>query len=506
MTPRPPLSVAMSSKAQHLTKKERVVLQALREKQSLPKLSESLDIADIAILRAATYLSEEGLLAKFEEEERAFVVTEKGSPYVSDGLPEIQIYNALSSEGTRRTELLEHFTEDEVNAAIGQLKRAGAITTESENGLLLIPEAFDPSQYPPQKTLRQAPIASENADESVDDLVKRGLLDEDITTTLFFERTSDGDSVVTELSDMSFIDAVTPEVIANKTWQDKTFRSYRVTDYAEPARIGRKHFVKDAIDTVKDFWVSLGFQEMRGDHVHSAFWDLDALFVPQDHPARDLQDTFYLPYESDLPDEYVSKVRTMHEDGGSIDSDGWDIAFNTTTSSNTLLRTHTTVLSAQQFADLTRDDLPKKYFCVDKNYRNETIDWSHLMEFHQVEGIVVTEEASLARLISYLNEFFGAMGYDDIRLRPAYFPYTEPSAEVDAYNEERDEWLEIGGAGVIRPEVTKPLLGFACPVLAWGTGLERIITAYYNINDLRDLYSNDINDLQERRPYANPHA
>jgi phenylalanyl-tRNA synthetase alpha chain len=494
----------MTEKTKRLSPHERLILRSTAEKQSVQELSDTTSLSEIAVLRSGTYLEDEGLVTKDEEERTRYHITERGASYVESGLPEIQVYEALSSDGTTISDLQDIFDAAEVNASIGRLKKHGAVQLEEENELRLIPQddTFTAS-YTLQDALEDAPHTEET--EDVKTLVSRGLLHKETTTITRFERTEEGDQVLDELAELSLVDNISSDILEQGTWKGKTFRSYRITGKSDTPRTGRKHFVKEAIDDVKDFWVSLGFKEMRGDHVQSAFWDLDALFVPQDHPARDLQDTFYLDIESDLPDDYVERVKAIHEDGGSLESDGWQEPYDESISQQTLLRTHTTVLSAQKFAELDRDDLPKKYFSVDKNYRNETIDWSHLMEFHQVEGIVVTENGSLSRLISYLDEFFGAMGYDDVRLRPAYFPYTEPSAEVDAYNEEKDEWVEIGGAGVIRPEVTKPLLGFECPVLAWGTGLERLLTAYYDIHDLRKLYDNDMNRLQSQKVFTNAH-
>ena len=94
------------------------------------------------------------------------------------------------------------------------------------------------------------------------------------------------------------------------------------------------------------------------------------------------------------------------------------------------------------------------------------------------------------------------MGYTDVKIKPSFFGYTEPSAEIFAYNPVKRQWVEVGGSGIFRPEVTKPLLGFECPVLAWGLGMERIITSYYGINDLREIYKNDLKYLREVKEFS----
>ena len=184
-------------------------------------------------------------------------------------------------------------------------------------------------------------------------------------------------------------------------------------------------------------------------------------------------------------------------------STGWQQPWSEEKAKELLLRTHNTVLSAQAIARLNESDLPAKFFTVGKVFRNETMDWKHLFEFTQVEGIVVDPKANLRHLKGYVREFFLKMGFKDVRLRPSHFPYTEPSLEVDVLHPLRNEWVELGGAGIFRPEVVQPLLGRAVPVLAWGLGMERIITDYYKITDLRDIYRNDVQQLRDARLWVN---
>ena len=162
-----------------------------------------------------------------------------------------------------------------------------------------------------------------------------------------------------------------------------------------------------------------------------------------------------------------------------------------------LLRTHTTCLSAKTLASLKKEQIPAKFFSVNKVFRNETLDWKHGFEFNQSEGIVIDPNANFTHLIGYLKEFAKKMGYEKVRIQPSYFPYTEPSLEGSIWNEERKEWVEVLAAGIFRPEVTIPLLGTAMPVLAWGPGFDRLMTEAHKIKDLRELYKNDLNYLRE---------
>ena len=239
---------------------------------------------------------------------------------------------------------------------------------------------------------------------------------------------------------------------------------------------------------------------MQGPLVQPCFWNFDALFVPQDHPAREMQDTFFIknPALGKLPDaKIVKNVKEMHENGGKINSRGWGGVWDEKEAKRNVLITHDTYLSAKVLAGIKINELPVKTFQIMKVFRNESLDWKHLFEFHQVGGIVVDENINFRHLLGYLKEFFLKMGFEKVRFRPSHFPYTEPSVEVDVFHPVHKKWIELGGSGVFRPELVVPLLGKDVPVLAWGLGIERIISDYYGFTDIRDVYKNDLKLLRE---------
>jgi len=243
----------------------------------------------------------------------------------------------------------------------------------------------------------------------------------------------------------------------------------------------------------------MGFKEMTGGLTTTGFWNFDALFTAQDHPVRELHDTFFIKNKTGkLPDKKITgSVKQAHE-GGKI-SRGWQYEWKEEDAKKVILRTHTTCLSAQTLAKLKPEELPAKFFSVGKCFRNDTVDWSHGFEFNQTEGIVIDENANLCQLLGYLKEFAKKMGYEKVRFRPHHFPYTEPSLEGDVWNEERGEWMEVFAAGIFRPEVTEPLLGKPVPVLAWGPGFGRLVMMNYGIKDIRELYWNDLKQLREAK-------
>ena len=245
----------------------------------------------------------------------------------------------------------------------------------------------------------------------------------------------------------------------------------------------------------------MGFKEMTGNLTQSGFWNFDALFTAQDHPVREMQDTFFIRNkEAKLPNkELVNQVKAAHE-GKIKGSKGWQYDWKEQDAKKVVLRTHTTCLSAQTLKKIQENkEFPAKYFALGKCFRNETLDWSHGFEFNQAEGIVVDENANFRQLLGYLKQFAKKMGFNKVRFRPAYFPYTEPSIEGDIWVEEKKEWIEVFAAGMFRPEVTIPIFGRHIPVLAWGPGFDRMIMNFFKIKDLREMYKNDINKLRKMK-------
>jgi phenylalanyl-tRNA synthetase alpha chain len=223
---------------------------------------------------------------------------------------------------------------------------------------------------------------------------------------------------------------------------------------------------------------------------------MDMLFIPQDHPARELQDTLYcsVPSNIDIKEkDLVESIAKVHEDGGMTSSTGWGYKFSKKEGEKPLLRTHTTVNTIRYLYNNPKP--PSKVFSIGRVFRKENIDSTHLPEFYQIEGIIHEEGSNFRQLIGILKEFYKRMGFEKIRCRPGYFPYTEPSMEVEVFWNNR--WMELGGSGIFRPEVTEPI-GVKDPVLAWGLGLERLAMLRFDLKDIRDLYISDLGWLRKK--------
>jgi len=294
------------------------------------------------------------------------------------------------------------------------------------------------------------------------------------------------------------VTALTPELIASGRWRDVTFKKFDVTLPAERIRAGKEHPLARIMRETREAFLSLGFEEAASDGVESGFWDFDALFQPQDHPAREMQDTFYLKRPATLPlpgDEgLIDRVRRTHEDGGDTGSTGWGYRWSREKATQAILRTHTTATTIRALSE--DPNPPRKIFTIGKVFRRETVSYKHLAEFMQIDGIVVDEKANLTSLKGTLTEFYRQLGFDKVKFKPSFFPYTEPSAEVFIFSERHDTWIEVCGSGIFRPEVTEPL-GCKVPVLAWGGGLERIALLRYGASHIKSLYDDDLDWLRE---------
>ncbi len=467
---------------------------------------------DVEVMRALQWLENKEIVKVDSEEKEVISLDRNGLAYAKQGLPEKSFLNAIKEKEMALSDLSRKtgLTENEISISIGQLKKKAAIDIRKDKEMVfsITPEGkrLLEKKSPEEMFLsRSFPLdekeLSANERMLAGELLRRKeILKKEKKSLKKIFLTPLGKQVSMLKLSAGVVDKITPSMLKDRSWKGKEFRRFDVEINVPQISGGKRHFENQVIEYIKSIWLELGFKEMTGNIVHTGFWDLDSLFVPQDHPAREMQDTFYLkaPQKGKLPEkELVSRVKKTHEDGWTTGSLGWQAEWSGEKAKENLLRTHTTVLSAQTISKLKKEELPAKFFAVGKCFRNETLDWKHLFEFYQVEGIVVDEDANFSNLVGYLKEFFRKMGFPDVRIRPGHFPYTEPSAEVDVWHPARKQWIELGGSGIFRPEVVKPLFGEAVPVLAWGLGLGRMITEYWNLTDIRDLYKNDIKQLRE---------
>jgi phenylalanyl-tRNA synthetase alpha chain len=253
---------------------------------------------------------------------------------------------------------------------------------------------------------------------------------------------------------------------------------------------GRTHPLTDLIEEIKEIFVSLGFTEIEGETIQPAFWNFDALFIPQDHPAREMQDTFYL---KDM--KRIDTARSQQIQGVSqTHNKWWNYTWDLAKSERLVLRTHTTPVTLRYLADNGTENA--RIFSIGKVFRNEKMSYKHLVEFSQVEGVVTGSNVSLTDLMGLQTEFYKKLGIKRVKFWPTYFPYTEPSLQSMIFNDNLDRWVELFGMGIFRPQVTKPL-GIINPVLAWGGGIERIAMLRFGLSDVREIYNNKLDWLRK---------
>lgn len=297
---------------------------------------------------------------------------------------------------------------------------------------------------------------------------------------------------------------LTADMLASGAWKTVKLKPYNFKSLGAPQHAGALHPLNKVRHEFRQIFFEMGFEEMpTNKFVETGFWNFDALFVPQQHPARDLQDTFYISdpqtadrpradptepetlpsraasrlHETSVPEsnyqQYWQNVKDVHEKGkyGSI---GYRYPFQEDEALRLVLRTHTTATSTYMLHKLAADPKPARYFSIDRVFRNETVDATHLAEFHQVEGVIADYGLTLGGLIGFMEVFFAKMGIHQLRFKPAYNPYTEPSLEIFSFHAGLNKWVEIGNSGMFRPEMLEPMgLPKDMRIYGWGLSLER---------------------------------
>ena len=295
------------------------------------------------------------------------------------------------------------------------------------------------------------------------------------------------------------VSQLSPELLKDGSWRGKRFRKYTINLRAPRIGTGKKHPYREFLDTVKTKLVSMGFQEMRGSLVETEFWNMDALFMPQFHPARDIHDVYFVKnptHATAIAEPFLTQVSKAHQDGGKTGSTGWNYAFNAERAKRLVLRSQGTAVSARTLA--SAPGVPGKYFSIARCFRYDQVDATHATDFFQVEGIVLGEDINFRTLLGLLNLFAREVAQaKEVKFLPAYFPFTEPSVELHVRHP-RLGWMELGGAGLFRSEVTLPL-GVTVPVIAWGLGLDRMAMVALGIHDIRELFTDNLDLIRTTR-------
>jgi phenylalanyl-tRNA synthetase alpha chain len=480
-----------------------LALKKLDGKATVDLIIEASGLAHAGVMRAALTLSEKKLVEVHEQKQKVVELTAEGRLHALYGLPERRLINALiDSSGkapikavAQKARLEERF----VPIALGWLHRKQWATIEGKHFLRArrkeIPAETDEKLLSILK--ERGPVTLDELGQDLQDAVVtlkgRKLLEVTDKTVRKLQLTDDGLQLVKKgVEIVTEVSQLTPELIISGKWREAKLRKFDVTAAGPESYPAKINPLQQVIQKAREIFLELGFTEIRGPLVETAFWNFDALFQPQDHPAREMMDTFYLanPKAGTLPKKsVVNAVARTHENGWTTGSKGWGYRWSHGEAKRLVMRTHTT---AETIKYLSKHKTPPiKVFSVDRVYRNEQVTYKNTAEFFQIEGIVVDKGVTLRDLIGTLKTFYAGFGLKKVRFWPCYFPYTEPSAEATVYVPKLKRWMELCGMGMFRPEVLAPM-GIKHPVLAWGGGLERLAMFELGIEDIRQLYGNNL--------------
>jgi len=493
-------------------------LQTLGGNATVERLIEKSGLQDAAIMRIGLTLQEKNLIAIHAKVQNVIKLTAEGEQYASHGLPERRLIQAVIALGgaadLKKAAEQAGIEQQFIQIALGwAIRKKWALYTSSDNTLRIsepllhqafVPEGNDEKLLKLLNEKKQGTLEEliPELNEAAEPLKKRTLLTIELKTSRTLQITSEGKNVIIEAKFApQEITQLTPELIITGKWHTSKLQKYNIKAPVAKTWPGKKHPYLQFLDEVRAKLVQLGFQEMTGTAVETSFFNFDALYVPQDHPAREESDIYYIkdPEYGDIScyAEAVEHVKETHEYGWITGSVGWGYKYSLLAAQRLILRGHGTCLSARTLEN-KRYAVPSKHFSIARVYRPEITDKTHLSEFNQVEGIIIDESLTLKDLLGVLGKFaMEIAGADKVRFKPDYFPFTEPSVELSAYKKGYG-WVEFGGSGIFRPEVTLPL-SVKEPVIAWGLGIDRLFMMRAGIEDIRMIFSQNLDWLRNQK-------
>ena len=453
---------------------EKQIIKTLKEKsnQTPENLAESTKLSIDQIRRGMEWLKLKGLAEIQETEKVSIKLGKNGLDAIKSGLPERKIVNAIK-DNPKTFDEIKNLLKSDFNAGIAKAKKNNWIQIESKEGKNFITLKGD-AQVSAEEKLLELIGESEKLKNEISDKESLSILSK---RPQFISENVIKSKTISLTEDAKTIDV------------DSETQGIDVEAKVPSTHVARIHPLKETINEIREIFVSLGFTEVLGNLAQPGFWNFDALFTPQDHPAREMQDTFYIKdivANKFATPQQIKQVSLTHKRG-------WGYNLNMYEAKRMTLRTHTTCVTIKHLADNKPDEA--RIFSLGRVFRNEKVSYKHLAEFNQVEGVVIGKNVTLRELMGLQEEFYRRIGLNKIKFWPTFFPYTEPSLQSMVYNEKLGKWIELFGMGIFRPEVTKPL-GITKPVLAWGGGIERIAMLKYGVDDVREFYNNNLSWLR----------
>ena len=453
-----------------------------------------------AIRRSLELLKPLNIISEEIENIDSFEITDIGKDSIENGLIEKIFCDFVKDKNIKITDLknidIKNLTKEEISLAFGLAKKSNLITLES--GIISVNPNYLEITNSILNKLKNISLVTDK--QTIDTFLKRKLILKKQKTYKKYTFLKEVDFKIIE-NNFLFL---TPELLKSGEYKNIKFKEFEVNKIPKPLAIGRTHPLRKIIMYMREIYLEMGFKEMSSPYVDVSFWPMDSMFISQDHPMRDIQDTFYLPIKGDLPDDkLLEKISKTHEDGGDTTSIGHQYKWDKELAKQLVLRTHTTAATFRKFYSLSESERKEsKYFSIGKVFRNETIDSTHLPEFHQAEGFVIGKDLSLADLIGFIKVFLKKLGIEEIKIKPTYNPYTEPSIEVFAYFTKSNKWVEVMNSGLFRKETLAPY-DIKGNVIAWGIGIERIAMLMYDKKNIKDIFGDEC-DIDWLRSYVLP--
>jgi phenylalanyl-tRNA synthetase alpha chain len=489
---------------------ERTLLLALREREGASVDEESLGrqvgLPADQVRGSLQRLRSKHLALVEEEHETTARLTSRGEAVLAQGLPERRFLDALRHHGGSLTpaEVTESgLDEEERSAAIGIVRRRGLLA----DGLpfrLKSEVAASEGPLPEETALKQVGEGTSGADPAiVETLERRGLVRHEHRSIKRWSASEEGRRLPLAPEGQELLGSVTPELLRTGVWRDRTFRPYDVRAPVPYVTGARPNPYIAWLQEFEEILVGLGFEQSEGPLLETEFWNNDALFMPQDHPARSIHDALSVEgiEGKPPPPDLLARVAAVHEGrplpGATTPlGPGWPGPYDVRVAVRPVLRSQTTAVSARYLARHPRP--PFRMFSIDRNLRREEVDARHHLEFGQCEGIIGEEGLDLRHLIGVFTTLADAIGIHEMKIRPSYFPFTEPS--IEGYiRHPRLGWIEVFPGGLFRPEVLRPF-GVEVPVIAWGIGITRLAMVALGCNDIRELFQDDLSALTAGGP------
>ena len=483
------------------------IISIIKEKGSIDsqELADKLKLNHQQTVGLIKALESKEVVISEKKEKKVIVLNNDGKDCLEKGAPDIQILKELKANGPQtKKDLMAKLGKDVMGFGFKLAMRSKSIAYDKSTDKVSLTTEELPKEDKLQETVKKMekePDPSKYDEKLLKDYSKTYKFIKIDTIKTFLVKKGKN----FETGNVKYETELTADLLANDKWESAKFSKYNYNALGKEVPNGALHRLLCVRSQIREIFLEQGFEEMpTNNFVESSFWNFDSLFQPQQHPSREAHDTFFLSYPAKANSEkyhpeYFQKVKEIHEKGG-FGSIGWKYKWSADEAEKNILRTHTTAVSSRMLYKLAQDYkktgkfTPKKYFSIDRVFRNESLDNTHLAEFHQIEGFIADYDLGLGHLLGTVEQYFKRLGLEKLRFKPAYNPYTEPSMEIFALHPVTKKWIEIGNSGVFRPEMLLPMgLPPNVNVISWGFSLERPAMIHYHLSNIRDLFGHEVN-------------